>query len=45
MVEVQGITIKKSAKILKINYSTAKHIIKQHKIQNPDLSQLNNFML
>ena len=31
LVEKDGITIKKAAIILKINYSTAKHIIKQHR--------------
>ncbi len=32
MVIKLGISIKKGSKILKINYSTAKHIVKQYKL-------------
>ena len=45
IVEVQGATIKKAASILGINYSTAKHIMKQHKATNPHISGLNQLAL
>jgi hypothetical protein len=34
IVQTQGVTIKKAAQMLSINYSTAKHIVKQHKLMN-----------
>ena len=34
IVENKGYTIKKAAQLFKINYSTAKHIIKQHRLVN-----------
>ena len=37
MVESQEVTIKKAAIYLQINYSTAKHIVKQHKLNGGDL--------
>lgn len=45
IVEVEGATIKKAANLLGINYSTAKHIIKQHKAANPHISNLNQLAL
>lgn len=42
---MEGATIKKAAQLLGINYSTAKHIMKQHKAANPHISNLNQLAL
>jgi hypothetical protein len=43
IVQTQGVTIKKAAAMLSINYSTAKHIVKQHKLMNyGNMQSINN---
>ena len=46
IVQTQGVTIKKAAQMLSINYSTAKHIVKQHKLMNyGNMQSINNAAL